>query len=252
MDRSSAILELHHQGYNTSEIALKLGVSYDTIWLAKKSLNVIYDLDYTYKRLLRHVVKTSLDCWELHGIGYVDEKGYTRFKIKSQTVKSYRFFYERYNGQIPKDRMCCHRCNNPRCVNPAHLYAGTATDNMRDMVNAGRSSLGKILGSRKLSKEAQEEAIMLKKEGKTAEFIANHFGVGQTTICRLIARHEKSTGEKIPKQTTGRPVNCVKGLETLTFNTTIAASKYFKCDPSAAHNAIAANCKLKGYTINYA
>lgn len=67
--------------------------------------------------------------------------GYGQFQINQSPFKSHRIAYSLAHGAIPAERpFICHTCDNPACCNPNHLFAGTAEDNMQDMLKKGRSN----------------------------------------------------------------------------------------------------------------
>lgn len=70
-------------------------------------------------------------CWEWKGS--ISEKGYGTLRYEGKNYMAHRFAYETYNGELISDMIICHKCNNPKCINPDHLYQGTIRDNARDM-----------------------------------------------------------------------------------------------------------------------
>lgn len=84
------------------------------------------------------VVRPELGpCWVW--TSYRDPMGYGRFNItKRQPKLAHRVAYALVVGPIPDGIHACHRCDNPACVRPEHIFLGTALDNMRDMSRKGR------------------------------------------------------------------------------------------------------------------
>lgn len=75
-------------------------------------------------------------CW--HWREYKTTNGYGTFCHNGKTVRAHRYSYEQNFGPIPKGMFVLHKCHNPGCVNPDHLYLGDQKQNMRDCIRSGR------------------------------------------------------------------------------------------------------------------
>lgn len=76
-------------------------------------------------------------CWQWQA-GLTKDK-YGAFKVNGATIGAHRLSYILYIGEIPDSMYICHKCDNPSCVNPFHLFLGTPNDNIQDMITKGRN-----------------------------------------------------------------------------------------------------------------
>lgn len=134
-------------------------------------------------------------CWVW--LGATDPKGYGRFHVsrgRGSSALAHRVAFEMAHGYLPV--VVCHRCDNPPCCNPAHLFGGTRADNNRDMsskgrhwlqVNPSRAVRGAEHGHAKLT-DAAVRAIRAEysTNGTPQRKIAQDFGVSQRTISKVV------------------------------------------------------------------
>lgn len=123
-------------------------------------------------------------CWVW--LGGHTSGGYPRYQCGWANY-AHRVMWTITNGPIPDGLDVCHTCDNPGCVRPSHLWAGTAKDNLRDAVRKGRIAKlrGELSGNHTLTWESVREIRRLLGSGVTQRVIAKQYGVTQPCITHI-------------------------------------------------------------------
>lgn len=154
-----------------------------------------------------NIFSPSNECWNWGGEKTHHGYGYCRFgrrKRKGQFRElAHRLSFRIHNGKDIPPKMCvCHKCDNPLCVNPLHLFLGTDKDNSDDKVRKGRQSRGTKHGiatklncprgekhpASKFTDEDIKNVFQLRESGLTYREIAKSFNVDFTCIYKIIKK----------------------------------------------------------------
>jgi len=130
-----------------------------------------------------------LECWEWKA-ARTTRSGYGIMQFKGRPQPSHRIAWMLTYGAIPKGLYVLHKCDNPPCVNPNHLFLGTQKDNMADCVSKGRSAKGSKSGKSKL---VEADVIAIRKMGNSGvarKVIAEQFHISATHVHALLSRKE--------------------------------------------------------------
>lgn len=112
------------------------------------------------------------------------QTGYGQFTVNYRLYSVPRLIFELTHGRVPPGKRVCHSCDNRRCANPRHLFAGTAKDNSEDMVRKGRQSrrVGVLNTQAKLDDENVRLIRSLLAAGMRQREIASLFGLHQVAV----------------------------------------------------------------------
>ncbi len=162
------------------------------------------------ERFWSKVTKTH-SCWLWTGAKKID--GYGQFGVLNKTQQAHRVSWELHYSPIPPGLHVLHRCDNPPCVNPAHLFLGTNADNVKDRIEKGRTATGnhggRVFGDRngarthpetrargdrhgcaKLTAREVFEIRQVYAEGSVSrQHLAERFGVSRGTIGHIVTGH---------------------------------------------------------------
>jgi len=140
----------------------------------------------------RYRVDQKSGCWVWLGFK-ADRRGYGGMRIDYRTVRAHRYSWEIHNGLIPNGLHVLHRCDNPPCVNPKHLFLGTNSDNVADMTAKGRGrGECKARGGRASRKLSFSQAQDIRREyrkgvvGYSTTALGRKYGVTHGTIGKIV------------------------------------------------------------------
>jgi len=152
-----------------------------------KKIQASADLD----RIFQSGITKTESCWLWSGAK--NKLGYGSFSLHGKHFFAHRYSFFSANPDADQSFLVCHRCDNPSCVRPDHLFLGTDADNMKDMVLKGRwknkVSLGSLNGAAKLSESQVLEIRKLKAQGLTYSKLAEMFSICHASAWNVVNKY---------------------------------------------------------------
>lgn len=116
-------------------------------------------------------------------LGGCTPNGYGKIKYKGQTLSTHRLSFKLCKDEVPEGLLVLHSCDFKPCINPNHLFLGTAKDNKHDCMNKDRHAYGELQGLSKLRRKDVQEIRRLLNEGElTQKAIGQYFNIAQSTV----------------------------------------------------------------------
>lgn len=144
-------------------------------------------MDKIKERFMKKVKVVESGCWEWQGSRTRD--GYGRSYYKGKQIGSHRLSVILFSNGIPLDTpIVCHKCDNPCCCNPDHLFTGTTQDNVQDAFNKGRreyykfkvrNQVGEANNFAKLTDDIVRTIRIMK---GTHQYIADYFNISRQLV----------------------------------------------------------------------
>lgn len=129
-------------------------------------------------------------CWLWFGSH--NKKGYGSVNLNMVREEAHRVAWRIYRGPIGEGMSVLHRCDNPACVNPDHLFLGTQTDNMRDCSQKGRVKIPHYRGEKNSFAKLTDDLVRKIRSGGSLNWWSKRLGISATTIAN--ARSGKTWG----------------------------------------------------------
>lgn len=153
-----------------------------------KRLRIHHPGKTVIERFLIYTTKTA-GCWVW--TGNKDHNGYGYMKVDGKQKIASRLSYVLHKGDIPEGMNVLHRCDNPICVNPEHLFTGTQKDNLADMDKKGRSN--RPHGTKHGGTKATEATVKaIRKSRLPRKVLAQTYGLSLSQVYKICARTSRT------------------------------------------------------------
>lgn len=163
--------------------------------------------------------RTEQECWNWTGATVPYKKGISPHRRGMMNVGykfgvprgeyAYRVSWQIHHGDVPEGMLVCHKCDNPLCVNPNHLFLGTHKDNLDDCYAKGRgigqrfATDDRLIPSKfkKLSPSEVESIHAEHQSGKSMTLIAEAYDVSLSLISRIVRGERRATTRMVSEKT---------------------------------------------------
>ena len=128
----------------------------------------------------KYDIHLDTGCWVWTAL--LNKDGYGRFWMDGKDGYAHRAAWIIHNGHVPYGLCICHTCDNPACVNPKHLFAGTIEANQADKAAKGRGLSGERQPHSKL---VEADVLAIRNDTRSQQKIAEQYGVSQSQISNI-------------------------------------------------------------------
>lgn len=130
-------------------------------------------------------------CWVWTGCLRGDNMGYGQITVNKKPEATHRLAWVTTRGPIPNGKFVCHKCDNPVCMRPVHLFLGTCKDNLEDASSKNRmfSPKGELNNGARLAAKQVLDIRRLAAAGVTRTVLARKFGVSLKHVHQIVLRY---------------------------------------------------------------
>lgn len=142
------------------------------------------------QRFMKRVEKKGpKDCWNWTG-AQIKKDWHGEWRSKAGKIElAHRAAFRMFKCEIPEGMFVLHKCDNPICVNPQHLFLGTQSDNLKDMWSKGRGKPTPLFGEEHGMSLLTKDAVLdIRSSTESGVALARKYGVSPRTICDVRKR----------------------------------------------------------------
>ena len=155
-----------------------------------------YDED-AKKKLLDSIKIADSGCWEWQRSRH--KQGYGHFPYKRKVMLAHRVSWILYHGILDPNILVLHKCDNPSCVNPDHLFLGTDRDNVLDSISKNRFYRGMKKKPYSIKQSQIDEIRQLSSKGWSQKKIGQHLGISREYVGAIVRGTSRPASNQITK-----------------------------------------------------